>query len=220
MDQPNKSQSVLSFRRYSKPLEPLITKPQNRVYTATILSFLVVSLFLWYAIRPTIQTILSLRREIIDNTEVSKLMEEKISALVEAQAVYQEISADLPMLYEALPSKPEPMSALLTLRTLVSESGASISAINLPQVDLLNSESTSSGQKPDDIPNTLLTIHVDGSYTNLKTFLNQVMNLRRIMSIQSLFITTSVESENSSIDPTLRLILKLKLHHNPKGASS
>lgn len=209
-----------SFKRYSKVLEPLLTKPQNRVYTATILSFLVVSLFLWYAVRPTLQTILSLRREIIDNIEVSKLMEEKISALVQAQATYQDIQADLPLLDQALPETPEPISALLALKSLATATNASISGVQLPKVDLDNSTaSLSANTSPSQTPHTIITLNVDGTYTTMKAFLDGIMNLRRIMAIHSLFISSSTDTTSSTSDPTLSLVLKLEIYHNPKGAT-
>src|SRR5437762_11759734 len=91
------------YRRYYQSLTPNLDKPENRAYTAIIFSFLVVSLFGWYAIRPTMQTIFTLKREIADNTEINIQMENKISALIEAQAGYQEVEPKIPIVNQALP---------------------------------------------------------------------------------------------------------------------
>ena len=66
------------YKRYYLSMEPVLTKPVNQAYTAIIFSFLAVSLFGWYAIRPTVQTIVTLKREIADKTVLNKQMEDKI----------------------------------------------------------------------------------------------------------------------------------------------
>lgn len=210
-----------SFRRYAKNLEPLLKKPQNRVYTATVLSFLVVSLFIWYAIRPTIQTILTLRREIADNIEVSKSMEAKISSLVQAQAAYQAAVDRLPLVDQAVPETSQPVLALTAIRDLANQSGATISAIQLGSAKLTNPPATSSAallnQKAE---KTSFSISVDGKYASLNTFLISLINLRRIITINSITIEpiTSRQTDEIIPDPELRLAIELTIYHLPGGA--
>ena len=116
----NYKNELQKYHKYYKALEPKLNKPTSKAYTTIVFSFLVVSLFGWYAIRPTIQTIIYLQREIRDKTELSKKMEDKISALIEAQAYYQEIEPLLPVIDQALPSKPDAIPVLIQLRNLAS----------------------------------------------------------------------------------------------------
>jgi len=93
----NYKQEYQRYKKYYLNLVPLLQQPVSRAYTTIIFSFLAISLFGWYAIRPTMQTIFELKREIADKTDLNQKMEEKISALIEAQAVYQDIETKIPV---------------------------------------------------------------------------------------------------------------------------
>jgi Tfp pilus assembly protein PilO len=210
-----------SFRRYAKTIEPLIKKPQNRVYTTTILSFLVVSLFLWYAIRPTVRTILSLRREIADNVKISKSMEEKISMLVQAQAIYQKEIDRLPLVSQAVPNTSTPLQALTTIRDLALQSGATVSGIQLTTARLTNPVATSGASLTNPKPEkTTFSITIDGQYENIKTFLDTVVNLRRIITINSIIVEPLKKNQTDTlvVNPQLRLAVELTIYHLPGGS--
>lgn len=205
-----------SFRRYAQKIEPLLKKPQNRVYTTTILSFLVVSLFLWYAIRPTMQTIFSLRREIADNIAVSKQMEEKISALVQAQATYQSITTKLPLLSQALPKDPNPVPLLLSLNNLAEITQATISSIQLPRTELVSPQATLSGEEQDrPLASFFITLTVDGTFEQVTSFLNGVIELRRIVSVESISLSPIITEIQEA--PLVRLVTKIQAHYLPGG---
>jgi len=82
-------------------------KPKMRASTTAVFSFLAISLFTWYAIRPTAQTIIFLRREISDKTALNEQMENKITALIESQDTYEKIKERLPIVQQALPPNPD-----------------------------------------------------------------------------------------------------------------
>jgi Tfp pilus assembly protein PilO len=217
-------ESFKGFKRYYKPLEPLITKPQNRVYTATILSFLVISLFLWYAVKPTVQTIITLRREIKDNREISKQMEEKISTLVQAQAAYQSISQQLYILSEAVPRDPNPVNALISVRNLAEISGVTVTSLQVPEVMLEGATATQSGTPataslPGDPQSVKFTMSVEGTYDNIKLFLSKLISMRRIITIQNLSIeptTGTAASDNTQLlEPQLKIILDIYTYYLP-----
>ena len=131
------------YKRYYQSLEGVAAKPKTRAYTTAIFSFLAISLFGWYAIRPTIQTILYLQKEIEDNKLVSAQMEEKIGKLIEAHATYQSVEDDIPYLTQAIPPAPEALTALGQIRNIAIIRGASISAITSSSAPLLSNEQTS-----------------------------------------------------------------------------
>ena len=209
-----------SFRRYYKSLDPILGKPKNRAYTTTILSFLVISLFLWYAIRPTIQTILSLRREIKDDREVNSQMEQKISNLVEAQAAYQDASPKLALLPQGLPKNPEVVEFLLSVRTMAQEANASISGIQVQTVPITTSTTATPGAAASSqVLGIPITLSIDGSFDQLKQILDSLMNTRRVISVQSYQITALDNDKQVVVqNPGLRLIIKVIANYFP-GAS-
>jgi Tfp pilus assembly protein PilO len=216
------------YRRYYQAIEPVLNKPKSRAYTTIIFSFLAVSLFGWYAIRPTIQTILFLQREIRDKTEVNKKMEDKIAALIEAQAYYQEVEPILPVVDQALPTIPDAVPLMIQLRNLASTSGTLITAVQLPAVPLTSQElnvPASKGQikSPTNAASGKqqtydLSLAVRGSYPAIRAFLEGAMQMRRIISIDSFTIipmrAESVSSESAvPTNRLLQLALKFKAYY-------
>lgn len=216
------------YSRYYRSLEPILTKPKGKVYTTIIFSFLAVSLFSWYAIRPTVQTILYLRREISDKTELNKQMEDKIANLIEAQSYYQEIEPILPAVDQALPTIPDAIPLLIQLRNLASSSGTLISVIQLPSVPLTNQTIQSpAGKVTKTVTGTSseakqqvfdIALSVRGPYSNIRIFLEGITKMRRIVTIDGLTVlpirSESVGSASATLEnKSLQLALKFKAYY-------
>jgi Tfp pilus assembly protein PilO len=208
------------YRRYYQSIEPELAKPEARAYTAIIFSFLVVSLFSWYAIRPTMQTIFTLRREIIDKTEIDKKMEEKISALIEAQAAYQVVETNLQLINQALPPTSEAVRATAQLQALAQDSQVTMTNIFISAVPFTNDTGPKGQQKvnPNILTDFLVSLSATGAYPDIKNFIHGIINLRRIIEIDSMLFTPVHTSEvaSESATPTgtqIKLDLKLKLFY-------
>lgn len=183
---------IQRYHKYYQQIEPKLNKRSSKAYTTIVFSFLVVSLFGWYAIRPTIQTIIYLQREIKDKTELSKKMEDKITALIEAQAYYQEIEPLLPVIDQALPAKPDAIPLVIQLRNLASASGAQVTAIQLPAIPIMGQDTVpGSKSTPIAAPGTSkqlsydLSVAVRGPYPNVRAYLEGLIQMRRIVSVES-----------------------------------
>ncbi len=219
----NQKPNYQQYKRYYQTIEPLISKPKNRAYTTTIFSFLAISLFGWYGIRPTLQTILFLRREIADNTVVNKIMEEKITNLIEAQANYQAIEDQLPLIDQAVPETPDALTLVFQLKNLAEQTQVTVSSISIPSIPLLGQEATPSSQKTQNQPKEKIVpmvVSVNGPYSNIKAFLEGVINMRRIVTVNSSIIS-SLKDEEVSDDPlapkSLRLVIRLQGYYSLKG---
>lgn len=202
------------FRRYYQQLAPILKKPKMRTSTAAVFSFLAISLFLWYAIRPTAQTIIYLQREIADKTTLNQQMEQKITALIEAQATYENIKDSLPVLDQALPKNPDAVILARELRNVANLSLASISAIQIPSVPIITKEASPgakiAAQNP--LQEFPVTVVLSGSYENLKTFLAGILEMRRITSIDMISIKQSGDFNTAS--HTLQLSIRLKSYYS------
>ncbi len=206
------------YRKYYQSIEPLLKRPSARAYTTVVFSFLAISLFGLYAILPTVQTILYLRREITDETNTNKEMDNKINALIDAQAYYQEIESLVPAVDQALPPDPDAVPIVVQLRNLASQSGVLISSIQLPSVPLLGKDTlnpsahSSNGSSKQQMFN--LTIAVKGTYPMIKAYLDGIINMRRIVAINGITITpieNALTSSQSAVPSSRLLQLALKL---------
>lgn len=208
------------YKRYYQSIGEVAIKPQTRAYTTAIFSFLAISLFGWYAIRPTLQTILFLQKEIDDNKLVNTQMEEKIGKLIEAHATYQSVQPDLPYLVQALPPAPEVLTAIGQIRNIAVIRGASISAITSSGAPLLSKEQNApnktttlkSSRKVKSVP---LSIVVIGSFDSLLGIIEDILSLRRIVTIETLNFTPNRESDQQVLvgSVPLKLVMKVNAHY-------
>lgn len=218
----NYKTEIHRYKRYYQSIEGLAAKPQTRAYTTAIFSFLAVSLFGWYAIRPTIQTILFLRKEIEDNGRVNAQMEEKIGKLIEANATYQSVQENLPYIAQALPPAPEALTALGQIRNIALIRGASISGITSSTAPLLSKEQTSPN-KPTSlkgIPNRQvksiqLSVVLVGTFNSLQGIIEDILSMRRIITIETLNFTPEREIEKQLAFGSipLKLVMRVNAHY-------
>lgn len=175
-------------RQYYGRVSPALKKRKNRAYTTAVFSFLAISLFALYAIRPTAQTIIFLQREIADKTELNKKMEDKITALIEAQATYESIRDSLYVIDEALPENPDAVDLAKMLHTMADTSGASISAMQIPSLPIIADETAPGAKQAEKKPVESFSVSmvVSGSYVSLEAFLDSLLNARRIISVDTI----------------------------------
>jgi len=202
-------QSILpltdQYKKYSQAITPFLQSPKTKNYSTVILFFLVLSVFGWYAIRPTIQTILYLRREIKDKTEIDKKMDIKIYSLIEANTVYENNQALFPILAEAIPISPEALDAVSQIKLLAAEKNVAISLLQMSNIQLA-SQSTSVNQKnQNNFTEIPIICNVEGPFASILAFLKELTTMRRFITIRSmnfLPIKTIFVSASESGKPT------------------
>jgi Tfp pilus assembly protein PilO len=212
---PNKFNLPEQYRKYYRSLEPILAKPKTRMYSTVIFIFLVVALFGWYAVKPTIQTILYLRREIKDKTAVNKKMDEKIEALIEAQSILESIGQRTSYIQEATPANPDAIDVVRQLRDIATTAGASISAIQIASAPMLPS-ATASASKSYTVKQIdfAVSMSIEGNYESLSTFLRNCVAMRRIITIESISFTPNKKQATTiSVSPSIQLVLKMSSYY-------
>ena len=101
----NKKTSTSRYSAYLQKISRFYQKKEVKIYTNLIFSLLAISVFIFFAIRPAVSTILSLNKEIKDQKEVVKRMDQKIENLKRAQKKYRSIENDLYLIEQALPTQ-------------------------------------------------------------------------------------------------------------------
>jgi len=200
----------LDYRKYYHSLEPMLVKPKTKQYSTVIFFMLTVALFGWYAIRPTIQTILALRREIVDKKALNIQMDEKINALVEAQSILEHVRPQLPVIGKSIPSNPGAVDIARQLTTLGQEVQASVSALQMGSTAILltatGSALPSSIVKHTTIP---LTLSLEGPFPTLSSFMKGLLAMQRIITIDSISFSPNKSGVPQAGINGIRLQLKL-----------
>lgn len=205
------------YQRYYRSLEPTIRKPKTRSYSTVIFFFLVVALFGWYAIKPTIQTILFLQREIKDKTALNETMDQKLNALIDAQSAYESATDKLPLLSQAVPDVSEAVTISSRIQQLANEQHASLSAIQISTVPLTPPQATPSAVKSfaRKLQQYPVSVTVEGSFPEIKNFLAALLGLRRLVSIEAVTMTVSKEpSTVGAPKSVVRAALRVTAYYN------
>ncbi len=171
-------------------------KPQTKAYTFLALSFLTVAFFIFFAIRPTINTIVGLRKQIEDNQMVEKKLQDKINALSQLQAEYEVIQKDLPYLNSALPTTVNVVDLVKNFERLVSENNASLSAMQIAEAPLSDglidiTNNSKSINKNQAVPLGVI-FSIEGDYMSVANLIEAINSLPRIISVQSLSLIKGV----------------------------
>ena len=181
---------------YTQRLKVFLQSEEIKAYTMAILSFFAISFFAVFAIKPTLTTFFSLRRQIQDYEEFDKQLEDKINMLLKAQEQYQLYKNNTFLLSQALPTDPQFTYLIKKIEKISEETKTELSRLEINEVDFINSPDKT--KSTEDLSNTKLQsenrdyqsfgfqTEINGSYQDSETFLKRLMNTRRIISLLSL----------------------------------
>lgn len=167
------------YRRYYHRLNKLYQEKAVKDFTFLILSLLTIAFFILFAIKPSLQTIGGLVKEVKDKKEASEKLEQKINALSLAQKEYLKVQPELPYIYAALPQTSKFSQLIKQLEYLARKNNVVLSSFRLDELDLLNS------QKIDELLPIAVSLAADGNYQNLKSFTADLENLERLVILSS-----------------------------------
>ncbi|MBI3559141.1 hypothetical protein HY085_01980, partial [Candidatus Gottesmanbacteria bacterium] len=125
-----------SYQKYFAFIQPVVNDPLARIYFSLALSFFLVAFLVFFALSPTVNTILGLRKKIADQEGVVAALDAKINALVAAGENYNRQTAQLVLLNQALPDKPYPEGLIANVLGTATASGVTVSSLQFRPVNL------------------------------------------------------------------------------------
>lgn len=183
-----KSQSQI-YSRYFTYIKPITRLPIIRTYGSTIFTLLVTAIFIIFAIRPTVTTILVLQKKITDSEQVLKKVNDKVNNLSLANKNYEKLLSDdiiiKSKIDEAIPNNTNLKSIIATLEGLAKTHEASISALQFQPLVL--EEDTK--EKLGTLSEISFTFNTEGQYQNLLLLLQDLKRSGRLISIDTLSVS-------------------------------
>lgn len=187
------------YSRYYIYLEPVVKDPLIRGYFSFVASVMLIAFFLVFALSPTINTILTLRKKVDEQRQLIANMDQKIANIVTAQENYTQIQSSLPTVQVALPVNPTAQSILAGISESASASGVTVTNLRFADIplsrDTIKAASIQSTD-PTGLPTLEFSFTVSGTTQTVRGFLKQVENLARQIHIKSLAV--------GSTDPSLK----------------
>lgn len=178
-------------------------KDDVKVFLELLLTLSTITIFIVFALKPTIITIIDLTKEIKTKEETVAKMDTKIKNLVRAQANLSQEQERLQLLDYAIPSQPFPTKAIGQFIGLAQEKNVTLETALVGETVLKGrrKKKISSKSKEKDLVESLdnfnLTLNFKAEFQKIMDLLKSVENMRRPIKIDSLSLSKN-KSENES----------------------
>lgn len=182
------------YFRYFTYIKPIAKLPIVRTYGSTIFTLIVIIVFIFFAIKPTIETILILQKKLDDSNKVLGQLNQKVSTLTEAKKNYDNLNPVIKRkIYDAIPDKTTFNSLVQNIENIIKTYESSISALQIQPISLVAKDQNKIGA----LSQIDFTVNIEGEYPNLVSILQQMTSSSRVISIDS--ITMNKISEESGL---------------------
>lgn len=190
-------------------LFPITQTRQARDYTTIILTVVAIIIFSVFAITPTVNTILELRKTLADREEANEQLTTKLASLSNLQAEYKNLGTTLERVNTAIPTTPDLPSLFAKIQTLASENGITLAELSSEDVSL---ETVNRNRQP-----TAITIFmtIEAPYAQTISFIDALRTFDRILTIDTVTL-----QKNSETSQSIETIITAKAYFHSEGDAS
>jgi len=177
--------------RYFTYIEPVLHAPIIKTYGPLIFTILALIIFIIFAIKPTLETIAVLQKELVLQKETLEKITKKGEDLSLARKNYQQIDQNTKQYIQtAIPKNVNLATLIKSLETAVLSTEASISALQFQSITI---EKQSGDNK---LKEVAFTFNSEGSFETIKKLLNNLSNTGRSISLDTVSLS-KIEENNS-----------------------
>lgn len=159
-------------------------------YAYVIFFLLIFSIFIAFAIKPSLTTAYSLKKEEIDLAEIDKVYEEKITNITSIQTQIEENRDKLPLFNQAISEQPEVNKIIDDIKKTADKNSLTIDKATI--VDINFSKKITKERQ-----NVKLKMEITTNFVNLRQFLTEILSQRRLKLVDELIMIRDKESSNS-----------------------
>lgn len=191
------------YSRYFSQLKDNYAKNQQvRESVELLLTFLTISFFIVFALRPTINTITELLANVNSQKEIAQKLDAKLGNLTQARANYNREEKRLFLIEQSLPENPSPDLYLRQIEGLVGTHNLTLKSFNVGETLIWGiapksiQEEDERKQKIPGVRGASVAFAVTGSFENISAFLDNLENLRQTLMVDnfSMGISKSLDS--------------------------
>lgn len=184
------------YSRYFTYIQPTLRSPIVKTYGSTVFTLIAMSIFIFFAIKPTVETIVVLQKKLDNSREVLKKITQKSEDLIQARKNYQNIDQETKYkIASAIPGNTQIHTVIQTLEATALYNQASISALQIQPLTIESKDKTAKELKLAEIE---FTYKVEATYSNLLNVLDQLKSANRLITIDKLTFN-KVETEKTVV---------------------
>ena len=183
--------SATKYREYLK-LIPNMQEETTHSFIILALTFAALSFFGIFAINPTLSTIFDLQKQLSDDTLVNQQLQTKIDNLSALEQQYNEFGTNLTNIYSAVPQNPEASLLSAQLAALAQKHTLTITDYRIAEVALASAHANSNSK----VQSFIFTVATEGNYNDMLAFSEELAQLNRLITVESMEIGRDPQSEN------------------------
>lgn len=181
------------YSRYFTYIKPFTKIPIVKNYGPTIFTLLTISLLIFFAIKPTVETILVLQKKLADSNDVLQKVTQKANNLSLARKNYDNLDQNIKdKISASIPDTVSLKSIIQTLEQSAKTHEASVSALQIQPL-LINTKNDNN--QIGSLSEISFTFNTEGDYQNLISLLQDLKNSSRLISIDSLSLSKTGDSK-------------------------
>lgn len=146
-------------------------------YFYITISLFTLSFFGLFAIRPTIETIVTLNKQLKDNQEVLKKIKQKQTDLAKLTQDFETMSGEIALIENAIPNSPNIPYLSRQIETIALRNSVVLTSLDFGSVD-------SEEQKSGELASFPISISVEGNETDVNKFIRELTSIDRLLGFE------------------------------------
>lgn len=178
-----------------------LTNKRVKDYSFTIVFFVVFSFFIVFAIRPNLNTVFTLQRQLTELRALDANYENVILHIVDLQTLLENNRDNLYLLDQGLPPTPQVNKVIDDLKRSASEAGLVMKKIDIGEVSLKEDV------RKKDLRAFSVAIETDSAFPSIQEFVDRFLTQRRLKMLKNLSIIK--ESKDSTDSSKLKIKMEV-----------
>lgn len=174
------------------PVLPYLNQERSQKFFGIVLTLFALSFFGFFAINPTISTILKLQKELSDNEFILSQLDSKIKNISKLREEYVSLHNNLPTVTDAIALQPDVHLLFAQIQSIARESNVAIKKLQNFEVEVLKNDK----RKEKKYYAYSFSIAGNGSFENISNFISAITNMQRIVDID-VFVINNITGQNS-----------------------
>lgn len=191
-------------------------KPVTRISVALILTLISISFFALAAIRPTLQTMAQLLKQIDEKKTLDTQLSQKIQALTVAQKNLLEKESLFPALAIAIPPSANFSTLMTAIEKVASENQVVFNSAQIQKVPLEEKVSTTTTGRLN-LVSYPITLSFSGSYDDLINTMKKLQSLKRIIVVDRFDVSN--QKKDQATENVLTLTMSVRAFSFHTGGS-
>jgi len=180
-------------------------KPIAKVSLELFFTVTAVIIFALFAIRPTLQTMGKLIKELEDKQALNQKLAQKVAALSTAQTQYEAVKDRVTILDEAVPTTPQFEKALLIIEKVASESRVTIINLQAKEVPKEPDQATDVPFQQNSRTTRPIVLNVTGDYPTIRQLIENLQAQRRALIVDTVVFSITEQRGRKTLQATITI---------------